>query len=227
VRVGPRARAPRARLHAEQVVEKLGDEPAVQLQPALGLGPVSRRSVDHEGEHGEAGRARGGIGALQQAQAGVGPRADAAEGQRQHARLLRLDARLPDPLLDAERQRRADLLYDRRRAGVLALLGVVAVHRVAVGADVAHGAPAAGGRRGGAEAVEPRRHEQHAGAPGPAEELVRAEEHGVVAVRVARPHVDAHVGRAAREVEAGVGAVAAPGGGAGAPPRRGCRCAAR
>jgi hypothetical protein len=40
-------------------------------------------------------------------------------------------------------------------------------------------------------------HEQDARRAGPARELVRAEEHGVVAVHGARPHVDLHVRPAA------------------------------
>jgi len=143
VAVGPRARAPAPGLDPEQVVEELGDEPAVQGQPPPARrGPCRRRRqrgvvvgvasarVDEEGEDGEA--ARGDV--AEHLDVGV------AE-QPRHGRLgvdllPQRDGVAADVLLDPERQRRAHLLHDRRRAGVLPLLDVVVVHRVLQNARV-------------------------------------------------------------------------------------------
>jgi len=69
-------------------------------------------------------------------------------------------------------------------------------HLLAESVDVGDGAAAAGGRRHAGEAVERPVHEQDPRRARPADELVRAEEHRVVAVHLPRPHVDVNVGPA-------------------------------
>jgi hypothetical protein len=64
--------------------------------------------------------------------------------------------------------------------------------------DVGDGAAAAGGWRVAGEAVERAVHEQDPRRARPADELVRAQEHRVVAVHLAGPHVDVHVGPTAQ-----------------------------
>ncbi len=124
--------------------------------------------------------------------------------------LPRLDAIDADAPLELDCERGLEYLQHAGRAGLLALLDVadeVLVDRAHV---VDRTAAADAGRQ--VALVHALVEHQHAARARTAEELVRREKHGVdrrVAVRrvALRIHVDPDVGRARREVEAGVGVI--------------------
>ena len=155
-------------------------------------------AVAGEDEEGEDGEARGGdvaehlhVGVAQQPRhggVGVGalPERDgaAAAGAR----------------LDPERERGAGRAAGGRRAGVLPLLDAGEVHRVALAGAVHVGDSAAAARRRRLrrQPVQRAAHQEDPRRARPADELVRAQEHGVVAVHLSGPHVDLHVGPTAQ-----------------------------
>jgi len=192
--VGSRARAPPSGLDAEQVVEQGHHEVVVQ-QPTV-------RGADPEREDRQAcGRDR-----PEQLEVRVGP--PGRQPFQPVPILQRCDQVEADRLLEGEGQAGPDRAHDVRGAALLAMFDVVQIG-AAPGMDVAHRASARDGRHWVAQHVAA--HREHPRTARAADELVRAEDHGVLVVQrvPARTggHGDVDVRGGRRVVPTGQGAV--------------------
>ena len=131
VAVRPGARAAAARLDAEQVVEQRDDEVVVQVP--LGRGATTNDTID----------SRSASWLPRISMFGLAPPRSMARRMNDSSRSRIASA--ADRLLELEDEPRADRLEDRRRAALLAMLGVGEV-AVLLGVDV--GDRAAAGHRG-------------------------------------------------------------------------------
>ena len=187
VAVGAGARAAAAGLDPEQVVEQGHDVVVVQIAP--------RAPVDDERHDREP------VGLEVAENADVRILRPAPDGTAPEILFVRVDHVDADRLLELEHETRADRLDDRRSSALLAHDGVVEV-TVIGRPDIGHGAATHDVGHAIREQLAP--HREHTGSAGAADELVRADEHGVLVrervLRARRVHLDLDVGRGGREV---------------------------
>ena len=191
VRAGAGAAA--ATLDAEQVVEDRHHEVVVQV--------AARRAPDHERHDRESL----GVGVAEHLDGGM--LAPGGHRATQEVLLVRADRRDADRVLEREDEPGADRLHDRGRAALLAVGGVEDV-AVLLRVDVGDRAATDHVRHRVGE--QPPADDEHPGRPGTADELVRRDEHRVLAggrVAVVRVHLDVDVRRRGGDVPEGEGAV--------------------